>query len=435
MTIELAMPRHIILVGAVLVLGACQSASPRTSSSDRPQIRPATERVEATDEAVEQAFVDLARSSQAVANEWRGRSFEEFEATVYREPEGGKYIVSGDLAISDRKHLEEFFEHEVLRASNDRGLIVHSPGGVDATWDDAGKRSLSYCVSRSFGARYDTVVTAMTNATGAWQAVADVRFMHDAAQDDDCTAVNAQVVFDVRPVSGADYLARAFFPDDVRANRNVLIDDSSFGLDPGENLSLVGILRHELGHTLGFRHEHTRPESGTCFEDNDWRPLTDYDAFSVMHYPQCNGGGDWSLTLTVFDQNGVACLYGPAPGFNIDTSVCQPPTPPPPAVGCGPETVTVNGSVATGQENAHGPFAAAPGSRFVAAMGGTGDPDLYVRFGAPPARTQYDCRPYLTGAIERCEITVPPGASQAFVMIRGYQTGTYQLEIEHTPPQ
>ena len=73
----------------------------------------------------------------------------------------------------------------------------------------------------------------------------------------------------------ASYLARAFFPNEERAERNVLIDESSFHVDPDGALQLVGILRHELGHTLGWRHEHTRPESGTCFEDNNWRPLTD----------------------------------------------------------------------------------------------------------------------------------------------------------------
>ena len=110
------------------------------------------------------------------------------------------------------------------------------------------------------------------------------------------------------------YLARAFFPDDARETRNVLIDNSAFELPVGGKLSLTGILRHELGHAIGARHEQTRPESGTCFEDKDWRGVTDYDAFSVMHYPQCNGKGDWSLTLTVQDKNGIACLYKPAPG-------------------------------------------------------------------------------------------------------------------------
>jgi serine protease len=118
----------------------------------------------------------------------------------------------------------------------------------------------------------------------------------------------------------------------------VLVDNTSFQLDPTGKLSLQGILRHELGHTLGFRHEHTRPDSGACFEDNNWRPLTSYDAFSVMHYPQCNGQGDWALTLTAIDNSGAACVYDPAPGFTIDTNICQGAEPAPGPVACGPET-------------------------------------------------------------------------------------------------
>ena len=40
-----------------------------------------------------------------------------------------------------------------------------------------------------------------------------------------------------------------------------------------------------------------------------------------MHYPQCNGKGDWSLVLTDKDKNGVACLYGPPPSFTIDKTL------------------------------------------------------------------------------------------------------------------
>ena len=68
------------------------------------------------------------------------------------------------------------------------------------------------------------------------------------------------------------------------------------------------ILGHELGHSLGFRHEHTRPEAGTCFEDNNWVPLTAYDNVSIMHYPQCNGGSP-NLTFSNLDRQGAALAY------------------------------------------------------------------------------------------------------------------------------
>ena len=102
--------------------------------------------------------------------------------------------------------------------------------GLDVKWNQQDKMKLSYCVSTAFGSRHAAVVQQMENATGEWEKVASVDFTHDAAQDATCGPTNQAVVFDVRPVNVGDYLARAFFPDEPRAARNVLIDESSFDL-------------------------------------------------------------------------------------------------------------------------------------------------------------------------------------------------------------
>ncbi len=236
-----------------------------------------------------------------------GMSWEEFLEVIYQEPDTGIYIVDGDTPILTLPELQRFYEENV----RDGALIVHQANGADAVWSATQKLNLTYCVSTNFGSRYDEVVQAMASATGAWEAAANVNFVHSSSQDSSCTSSNKNVVFDVRPVHSGQYLARAFFPNQSRSSRNVLIDDSAFLY--GNSPSVTGVLRHELGHTLGFRHEHTRPESGTCYEDSSWRPLTPYDSDSVMHYPQCNGTGNWSLTLTNYDKSGAASLYG-SPG-------------------------------------------------------------------------------------------------------------------------
>jgi serine protease len=438
---------HAVLASSIaLMLIGCQTMPLRGGAPARgAKIRPASEKVTASPEAIEEGFARLKRGAQVQRRQWTTRTFAEFERAVYKEPfPGGKYIVNGDIAIADRKQLEEFFETRIKRDPPETApgqLVVHQAGGQDAVWNSSHKRQLTYCVSSTFGSRHAQVVADMQAATGAWEQVANVDYLHVASQDTSCTASNANVVFDVRPVNvNGEYLARAFFPNEPRAARNVLIDESSFQLGSG-NLSLVGILRHELGHTLGWRHEHTRPDSGTCFEDNDWRPLTAYDRFSVMHYPQCNGGGDWSLTLTSLDKNGAACAYGAAPGFAVDPTVCPSPSQPPQSA-CGPQTQRFDDQrIARGEEKAHGPFTVSPGTRLEVKMVGDGttpgDPDLYVRFGQAPQRVTggFACRPFLTGPDETCALDVPAGQTRAFVMVHGFAAGAYDLSVTFTGGQ
>ena len=95
---------------------------------------------------------------------------------------------------------------------------------------------------------------------------------------------------------------------------------------------------------------------------------------------------------------------------------------------------TLTGSVAVSKNVFHGPYGVVPGTRLRVAMTGTNDPDLYVRFGAQPTTASYHCRPYLSGPTETCELTVPEGQSSVYVMVRGYASSTYTLNIDYTKP-
>jgi serine protease len=109
-----------------------------------------------------------------------------------------------------------------------------------------------------------------------------------------------------------------------------------------------------------------------------------------------------------------------------------------------PPNVLTNGVPATGLAAATGGAvnytmvvpAGATNLKFVIS-GGTGDADLYVKFGSAPTTTTYDCRPYLSGNAETCNIATAQ-AGTYYVMVRAYAsfsgvslTGSYTTS---TPP-
>ncbi|TQV88325.1 S8 family serine peptidase [Aliikangiella coralliicola] len=55
----------------------------------------------------------------------------------------------------------------------------------------------------------------------------------------------------------------------------------------------------------------------------------------------------------------------------------------------------------------------------VTTTGGSGDADLYVRFGAAPTTNNYDCRPYINGNEEECDFA-SPSEGRYYIMLRGY---------------
>jgi len=241
-------------------------------------------------------------------------SFAEFKASTFRDADG-QYIVNGDEPISTERKLRQYYDRMVgsddgADGGKDDGstsLVVNQDGGGDDVWSSSQVGNLTYCVSTAFGSDYGVVVDAMAAGAGLWEGASSaVDFVHVSSADASCTTSNSSVLFSVEPTSTTQYIARAFFPSSADFERNVLVNSYSLQTSGWPPSNILG---HELGHSLGFRHEHTRPEAGTCFEDNNWRPLTPYDSSSIMHYPQCNGTSS-DLGFSAYDGQGTRTVYG-----------------------------------------------------------------------------------------------------------------------------
>jgi hypothetical protein len=236
------------------------------------------------------------------------------------------YVLEGDVLL-DETQLEIYaLQQEALHQAHTLGLPVGTESsrellgilvnGRIVRWP-VGK-VLSYAVLRQTFSnnQYQEIVAAMTQATATWENTCGVKFEHRSQFDNNAPgAPLPQVLFTVRRVSGAPFIAAAFFPNDPANRRRVLIDQEQyFNLpSPPAGFDRVGVLRHELGHVIGWRHEHIRSGAPAVCPDEplfETTELTDYDPQSVMHY-FCGNRGTRDLRITEKDRIGSQLVYGP----------------------------------------------------------------------------------------------------------------------------
>jgi hypothetical protein len=233
------------------------------------------------------------------------------------------YLVEGDLLL-DEVQLEIYaLQQEALHqaklmgvGSSSASLMGIMQNGKLVRWPVG--TVLSYAVLRQTftPSQYDEIVNNMRQATQDWEETCGVKFEHRAQYDDSAPgAPVAQVIFVVRRVDNAPFIASAFFPNDPINRRRMLIDNSQyFNLPPPPaGFDRVGVLRHELGHVIGCRHEHIRSEAPAVCQGEalyDAVPLTAYDPQSVMHY-FCGNRGSRDLKITTVDRTGAQKIYGP----------------------------------------------------------------------------------------------------------------------------
>ena len=239
--------------------------------------------------------------------------------------EGDRALHPDDVTAYALERLEIAQELVDEPNTNKQGLLGRTKDGKLVRWA-RGKRLTYAVLKNSFDsdAEYDDVVKAMTIATGGWMAQCGVTFDHLAEKDTQQTITTDEVLF--RVVGGTasgGLVAKAFFPDEddptEAFNRTVLVFNGFFA--DQKIFNPIGVIRHELGHVLGFRHEHIRPEAPDTFRKESLvnaHELSDYDPKSVMHYlhPTDPDFGDPELEFTEEDRTGSQAVYGaPDIGF------------------------------------------------------------------------------------------------------------------------
>lgn len=241
----------------------------------------------------------------------------EIESTAPRRREGDRvfYLVEGDLLVRE-DHLLEWATQRVAAAAAvgvRRLTQALGPDGAPLRWP-AGT-VLAWCTDR---ASFPTPAAAalaersVLQASAEWMGVVPILFEHHP----EWTALPADTTGFVLRYAHAEngFVATAFFPPaagEVDWDPTLRVYPAFFR---ESGYDRVGVLRHELGHVLGFRHEHARPDAYPAvrrYEDDLLRPLTAYDPYSVMHY-FIGGYGTRTLGITEVDKTGAREAYGGA---------------------------------------------------------------------------------------------------------------------------
>ena len=196
---------------------------------------------------------------------------------------------------------------------------------VHERWGESRKLELSYCINGMPGedavleANYHKTIRALHSTMAEWERVTGANFVHVVA--DDTPELTAHVVIqenlqfarpDCKPGTNAyfgvfghnsgltqgvanatpqawndpalDPLGGGVLARSVLLNSNII---ASVG-----NATLLLVLRHELGHMMGFIHEEANLEVDDDCTEPDPRPVTPLDSTSVMGTPDCLGLAD-----------------------------------------------------------------------------------------------------------------------------------------------
>ncbi|MBS0487885.1 MAG: pre-peptidase C-terminal domain-containing protein [Proteobacteria bacterium] len=186
-----------------------------------------------------------------------------------------------------------------------------------------------------------------------------------------------------------------------------IVNHGSTGGTPTANFSFV-----TNGLTATFTDSST--DSGGTIGSHSWTFGDGATSTATNPSHTYAAAGTYSVTETVADSVNTSATNSKTASVSVTGG------------GGGGGNVLQNGVAVTGLSAATGGQltytmvvpAGATGLSF-AISGGTGDADLYVKFGSAPTLSSYDCRPYVTGNSETCNISNVQ-AGTYYVMLNGY---------------
>lgn len=247
-------------------------------------------------------------------------SFEEFKRTLW---DGHHYVYQQDVRLGSEQTLRMVYarEHPQTVSADSTAAGIGSSQqalGYKSLNTTSGKLALTFCMTtQSFANQRDEVTVALIEAARRWERVANVRFSYRREYDNTCTNSNTNVWFNVREATVAEeadggWTAQAFYPSEARSTRELILYAKMFA----GGIDLARVLTHELGHVLGFFHEHFRVSHAQASCNNTTTGvtmLTPYDSTSIMHYEHCDAGA-WKRPgfPTSYDRMGAFAAYGPS---------------------------------------------------------------------------------------------------------------------------
>jgi hypothetical protein len=262
-------------------------------------------------------------SSEDVGQAGRERlSFEDWAKQNLVEVDGMFYF-EGDIRLTSEQ------AHKVYDAVvSPSGALYSYAGTVDGLdkFTTSQQHNLTWCIASDqfTSAEFTRIQKVASQAMGAWEAVADVRFIRVTGQDSTCST-SGRVI---RIVNGNATLGgNAAAGDPPGGGRQLRILTSE--VDNDTDSRLLAVFEHELGHMLGFGHESDRPTDGTTCAQ--WAAAgancgaydSPRDSSSVMYridaggYTGAPGGGGWNY-ITQWDLEGSQKVYG-APTDVVNT--------------------------------------------------------------------------------------------------------------------